>query len=79
MIIWVVYGTQIAWFGLGNAQVSIREDSRLNEFSYWFFSAGLVVVWMWALSLIDSRSDRVIGNGSAEYLRIVDSSVRLFP
>lgn len=78
VLIWVVYGTQIAWFGLGNAQVSIREDSRLSDFSYWVFSGGLILAWMWVLSLIDSRSERVIGNGNAEYMRIVDASVRLF-
>lgn len=74
----VAFGTQIAWFGLGNAQVSIREDSRLSVVSYWFFSTLLVLAWMWALSLIDSRSDRAIGTGSTEYIRIISASGRLF-
>lgn len=74
----VAFGAQIAWFGLGNAQVSIREDSRLSAVSYWFFSALLVVAWMWSLSLIDSRSDRAIGTGSTEYVRIISVSIRLF-
>jgi exopolysaccharide biosynthesis polyprenyl glycosylphosphotransferase len=78
VLVWVVYGTQILWFGLGNADVAIRHDSRLNEFSYWLFSTGLVIAWMWALSLIDSRSERVIGTGNAEYMRVVDASFRLF-
>lgn len=78
VLVWVVYGTQIAWFGFGNAEIAMREDHRLSDLSYWMFSAGLVIAWMWVLSLIDSRSDRVIGNGNAEYLRIVDASVRLF-
>lgn len=78
VLVWVVYGTQIAWFGLGAADVAMREDSRLSEFSYWSFSGALVLTWMWALSLIDSRSERVIGTGSTEYIRIVDASVRLF-
>ena len=77
-LIIVAFGTQIAWFGLGNAQVSIREDSRLSVVSYWFFSALLVIAWMWSLSLIDSRSDRAIGTGSTEYIRIISVSVRLF-
>lgn len=77
-IVWVVFGTQIAWFGLGNAQLSMREDSRLNDVSYWVFSALLVVLWMGALSWSDSRGYRVIGNGSTEYARIATSSVRLF-
>ncbi|WP_375385846.1 sugar transferase [uncultured Microbacterium sp.] len=77
-LIWVVYGTQIIWFGTGNAQVAMRDDSRFNEFSYWVFSAVLVVLWMWALSFADSRSHRVIGAGLAEYTRIVNASFRLF-
>ncbi len=35
------------------------------------FSAVLIVAWMWALSFIDSRSDRVLGTGSQEYIRVV--------
>src|SRR5688572_28790099 len=61
----VVFGTQIVWFGGGSAQVSIREDSRLSVFSYWLFSSLLFVAWMWSPSLIDSRSDRTMGTGSA--------------
>ncbi|CAN5424231.1 sugar transferase [soil metagenome] len=78
ILVWVVYGTQIAWFGLGNAAVAMRADSRLSDLSYWLFSGGLIIAWMLVLSLIDSRSDRVIGTGSSEYIRIVAASVRLF-
>ncbi|MBM3716807.1 MAG: sugar transferase [Actinobacteria bacterium] len=77
-LVWVVYGTQIAWFGLGNAQLAAVNDSRITDISYWVFSIVLIVAWMWSLSFIDSRSDRVIGTGSQEYIRIVDASFRLF-
>lgn len=78
VLVWVVYGTQIAWFGLGNAQVAMRHDSRISEMSYWMFSTGLIIAWMLALGLSDSRGHRVIGAGNTEYVRIVDASVRLF-
>ncbi|GAA3203645.1 sugar transferase [Microbacterium terregens] len=78
VLIWVVYGTQMVWFGAGNAQVSIREDVRLSEISYWLFSAGLVAAWMWSLALIDSRSYRVIGQGTTEYIRVIHASVGVF-
>jgi exopolysaccharide biosynthesis polyprenyl glycosylphosphotransferase len=78
VLVAVVFGTQVVWFGLGSAQVSIREDYRLSAVSYWFFSALLVVAWMWSLSLVDSRSDRAMGTGSTEYIRIISVSVRLF-
>ncbi|MDF2993725.1 MAG: polyprenyl glycosylphosphotransferase [Microbacterium sp.] len=77
-LVWVVYGTQIAWFGLGSAQLSIVQDSRLSDVSYWVFSAALILVWMGALSWNDSRSYRVIGTGSAEYVRVADGSLRVF-
>lgn len=78
VLVWVVYGTQLAWFGMGNAQVSIRDDVRLNDFSYWIFSFGLVIVWMIALGMVDSRSDRVVGVGTIEYTRVVRASFGVF-
>ncbi|KQP69529.1 polyprenyl glycosylphosphotransferase [Microbacterium sp. Leaf288] len=78
VLVWAVYGTQLLWFGWGNAQVAIRQDSRFNEFSYWIFSAVLVIAWMWALSLIDSRDHRVIGNGPTEYVRMARASFTFF-
>jgi len=77
-LIWVVYGTQIVWFGMGEARLAASHDNRISDVSYWTFSFVLIVAWMWALSFIDSRSDRVIGTGSQEYVRIVDASFRLF-
>ncbi len=77
-LVWVVYGTQLAWFGTGNAAIDARLDSSITDLSYWTFSALLVVAWMWALSFVDSRSDRVVGTGSQEYVRVADASFRLF-
>lgn len=78
VLVWVVYGTQIAWFGAGEAQVTMSEDVRVTDLSYWIFSAGLVLAWMWALHLSDTRDYRVIGTGSTEYIRVADASLRLF-
>ncbi len=78
VLVWVVYGTQIAWFGFGNAQVAIREDSRITDISYWLFSAALIALWMWTLSLADTRDHRIIGAGAEEYARTARSSLSLF-
>lgn len=78
VLVWVVFGTQIYWFGTGNADVSIRADARLSTFSYWLFSALLVLVWAWVLGFFGSRDYRVIGSGSDEYKRIFQASLRLF-
>lgn len=74
----VVFGTQLAWFGVGATHVSTRNDSQLGQFPYWLFSTGLVLVWVLALSLVDSRTDRVIGTGATEYIRVASASIRLF-
>ncbi|OAH49511.1 sugar transferase [Microbacterium oleivorans] len=78
VLIWVVYGTQIAWFGLGAADLAISSGRVAGEISYWSFSTALILVWMLTLSLADTRDHRVIGAGSAEYARIAQSSVTLF-
>ncbi|NLP84322.1 sugar transferase [Microbacterium sp. CFH 90308] len=78
VLLWVAYGTQLLWFGFGDALVAAREDARFPEVSYWLFSGALVVVWMWALSLSDSRDHRVIGAGTTEYVRVARASLALF-
>jgi exopolysaccharide biosynthesis polyprenyl glycosylphosphotransferase len=77
VLIWVVYGTQIAWLGFGNPAVA-PQTSLLPDISYWLFSAGLVVLWTWALGLADSRNYRVIGIGTSEYVRVARASFGLF-
>lgn len=72
-LIWVVYGTQILWLGIEPVEVS-----GLPIGSYWTFSAVLVVLWMLALAMRDTRSDRVIGTGTTEYVRVADASFRVF-
>ncbi|WP_420096254.1 sugar transferase [Brevibacterium sediminis] len=78
VLIGAVFGAQIIWFGTGNAEVAMRADYRISELSYWYFSTGLVLAWMMALHLIDSRSHRVAGTGMDEYKRVADASFRLF-
>lgn len=78
VLIWVVYGTQIAWLGIREVRLATGSLEGLPAISYWLFSTGLIVVWMWALGLIDSRSYRVIGTGTAEYVRVTRASFSVF-
>lgn len=78
VLVWVVYGTQIAWLGFRNSAVGSDAAFGLPNISYWMFSAGLIVLWTWALGLIDSRSFRVVGTGPTEYVRVARASVTLF-
>lgn len=74
----VVYGTQLAWLGRLDAEVAVRDNARFDDISYTLFSLGLVLVWMLALALSDSRRDRVIGSGMTEYVYVIRSSFTLF-
>ncbi|MGK0716081.1 sugar transferase [Leucobacter sp. W1153] len=78
VLLWVIFGTQIVWFGTGAAEVAMRNDLRISSVSYWLFSILLVVVWSLVLGLFDTRDHRVIGAGSDEYKRIFHASLRLF-
>jgi exopolysaccharide biosynthesis polyprenyl glycosylphosphotransferase len=78
VLVWVVYGTQIAWLGFRNAAVAPEMALGIPDISYWLFSAGLIASWTWALGLIDSRSYRVIGTGTTEYVRVARASTTLF-
>lgn len=77
VIIWVVFGTQIAWLGL-EADLTTRDQLALGDYSFWIFSTTLVVLWLAALALNDSRSYRVIGTGTVEFKRVFDASFVLF-
>lgn len=73
----VVFGAQTVRFDASSTSLDIGRGDA-SAVSYWLFSTILVLVWMWALSLSDSRSDRVMGAGTLEYRRVVDASFRVF-
>lgn len=74
-IIWVVFGTQIAWLGL-DARIATTGSSI--EIQYTIASATLIVLWLAALTLNDSRGFRVSGVGVEEYRRVISASFTLF-
>ncbi|NHC45893.1 sugar transferase [Motilibacter sp. K478] len=64
-------------FGLGPAEgtVSLR---TVGSVDYAFISFALIVAWLSALAVYNSRDPRVIGNGGDEYRQVVNASLRLF-
>lgn len=79
VLIWVVYGTQIAWLGFQEVRLAMGSlDLAVPTVSYWVFSTALILLWLWALGLIDSRSHRIIGTGTTEYVRVARASFSLF-
>ena len=78
VLIWVVFGVQIAWFGIDTANVAFRGDLRNVAVNYTAISLVVIALWLGVLGLYGSRADRVIGTGSTEYKLIIDVSLRVF-
>lgn len=75
VLVWVVFGVQIAWLGFDSNLATNTNDLRLN---YTGISIVVIVLWLGALAVFDTRGARVLGVGSTEYRLVADSSVRVF-
>ena len=73
----VVFGTQIGWLGL-HTQVAMPVGTWPGVSSYTALSCLIVLSWLLALAVADTRSARVVGVGAAEYQRVFNSSVMMF-
>jgi exopolysaccharide biosynthesis polyprenyl glycosylphosphotransferase len=78
VVVWAVFGTQIAWFGLTEAAVSIDGRFSVLGLSYTAVSLGLSTLWVLFLSGAASRDSRIVGIGATEYARVIRSSMMLF-
>ncbi|WP_233205854.1 sugar transferase [Cryobacterium sp. Y82] len=76
VLLWVVFGVQIAWFGFDRASLAVRSTDL--AVSYTSVSVILIASWMVALNLYGTRTDRVLGTGFDEYKLIAGASIRLF-
>ena len=77
VLIWVVFGVQIAWFGFSSANVSLTGDHQI-AINYTVISLLLISAWMIALDAVGSRGYHVVGTGTQEYRSVADAAVRLF-
>ncbi|MEA5456996.1 sugar transferase [Sinomonas sp. JGH33] len=78
VLVWVVFGVQIAWFGLDSANVAFQGSLDELAVNYSTVSVVLIAAWTVILAIYETRSARVIGAGPLEYRLIADASVRLF-
>ncbi|MGO4692080.1 sugar transferase [Glaciibacter sp. 2TAF33] len=78
VLIWVVFGVQIAWFGFDTAAVAFRGDRGALAVSYTTVSIIIITCWMLMLSIFGTREFRILGTGPDEYKLIASASVRLF-
>jgi exopolysaccharide biosynthesis polyprenyl glycosylphosphotransferase len=67
--------THVLWFGFQHVLVAAPIQLGID---YLFFSAGLVLAWMIALTASGSRDTRILGTDSTEYRRVVNSTLLLF-
>ncbi|MBX3100462.1 MAG: sugar transferase [Salinibacterium sp.] len=67
--------THLIWFGFQRVPVAAPIEFGID---YLFFSAGLMLAWMVALSVSGSRDTRILGTDSTEYRRVVNSTLLLF-
>lgn len=79
VVILAVFGAQALRFGSTLAELQVPLP-RYNEFAvtYAIVSAGLVVAWLIALAVGETRHPTVFGIGPTEYKRVVNSTLFLF-
>ncbi|GAA1962035.1 sugar transferase [Agromyces allii] len=78
VLLWVVFGTQIAWVGIDYNTPGFSGSRDDITISYTVMSFVIVAAWMVALELYDTRSARVLGLGTQEYRGVADATLRLF-
>jgi exopolysaccharide biosynthesis polyprenyl glycosylphosphotransferase len=78
VLIWVVFGVQIAWFGVSAANVGVGSDRTEVAVSYTLISVSIIGAWMLMLGIFGTRGYRVLGTGPQEYRQVTDATVRLF-
>jgi len=78
VLVWVVFGVQIAWFGMSSADVRFGGNVTEIAISYTVISVTIIAAWMLMLGIYGSRGYRVLGTGPQEYRQVADGTVRLF-
>jgi len=73
-----VFGAQFTRFGLSSTDVDQIDASVGLELSYVSLSVVLVVAWVAFLAMFRTRDRRILGRGSAEFLRIWSATFWLF-
>ncbi|WP_019147216.1 sugar transferase [Timonella senegalensis] len=79
VIVVSVVGAQLIRFGSTSPGVELNPERGLSlTLSYYSLSLLLILGWMLALHVFDTRDSKVIGTGPLEYKLIVDTTIRVF-
>jgi exopolysaccharide biosynthesis polyprenyl glycosylphosphotransferase len=73
-----VAGAHLFSFGFASADLVLHDRLAYLETSYWVVTPLLIVAWISALTLYDTRDSRVIGLGASEYKRVFNATLTLF-
>src|SRR5690606_32697844 len=79
VVLAAAFGAQ--WFRFESLSVEqgvVHRGVELAGLSYTMVSAVLALGWLWALSLAESRSDQVLGQGADEYRKVTMASLAVF-
>ncbi|MGB3374675.1 MAG: sugar transferase [Microbacterium sp.] len=78
VVILAVAGAHLLRFGFTNESLTIGDRIFDVEIGYLVTSLLFVIGWLISLQIFGTRDAEVIGDGSTEYRRIVDATVRVF-
>lgn len=78
VLVWVVFGVQIGWFGSESRALTIRDDLFNLDVSYTVVTVVVILGWMALLQIFGTRGHRVLGVGAEEYRRIASATGFLF-
>lgn len=79
IIVGVVFGAQALRFGQSRADLYIPGVTDAGfDVAYTLVSTVLILAWICALRLYDTRNAKVVGSGWMEYRRVADASIRVF-
>ncbi|MFB2586740.1 sugar transferase [Herbiconiux liukaitaii] len=78
VLVWVIFGVQIAWFGFSASDVAWRNSPGDLAVSYTTISVVILILWLISLQVYGTRGYRVLGTGLQEYRLVADATLRLF-
>ncbi|WP_188042930.1 sugar transferase [Changpingibacter yushuensis] len=74
-----VFLTQIAWLGWGTTDLTATPwRQQIAGVPYYVATCGIILVWLTALSVGNTRDVKILGSDSTEYSRVASVSMHVF-
>lgn len=78
VVVLAVFGAHLLRFGFSNEPLTVGDRTFDVEVGYLITSLLFVIGWLISLQVFGTRDAEVISDGTTEYRRIVDATVRVF-